>query len=544
MAKYGNGLAGLATAARAVVGTYQFFQAMKPRTPPKPVDPMEGMASTTELERFTFDQDGFYLGHIHEDHGPGFEASLPASDDRHVLIVAGSASGKGVTLGVQNAIRWKGPLFAIDPKAEIAELTGMRRGTKEAAKDSGTSVRRFIGQKVAILDPMGETRGPAKKFRVRYDPLSDIDISDMRTARKRISKLAAGMVIPESGDNAHFSENATTLIAGTIEAVKMLEAKRDHRLPFIRQKILGNVKLKDEANPTKGEEKTIKAGFEALYDYLTHDKLPDDGHAAEAAAVLGEVLGSDEAGSFRTTLSRNLKWLIDMDMQDHLQSSDFSLWQAVQEGWTVLLVLNPDDIGEFRNWLRMNVQIALSAKMAMGTNQTGPQTLFLLDEFPVLGRFKEIEEKAGYIRGYGVKLAPIIQYVGQLQQLYEKNWEAFIGNAAALIGWGFNDLETEEYFSKRLGKVIIEETTVGNSTNFSAGGASTGDSESVGRRERMIRFSNELREEGARETMRAFVIPATGKGFTIRRVPYMELADQKVFDSIEHIREYEASHGV
>ncbi|MDO6575530.1 hypothetical protein, partial [Staphylococcus pasteuri_A] len=79
----------------------------------------------------------------------------------------------------------------------------------------------------------------------------------------------------------------------------------------------------------------IKAGFEALYDYLTHDALPDDGHAAEAASVLGEVLGSDEAGSFRTTLSRNLKWLIDLDMQDHLTPSSFSLWKAVQEGWSI-----------------------------------------------------------------------------------------------------------------------------------------------------------------------------------------------------------------
>ena len=44
--------------------------------------------------------------------------------------------------------------------------------------------------------------------------------------------------------------------------------------------------------------------------------------------------------------------------------------------------------------------------------------------------------------------------------------------------------------------------------------------------------------------MRAFVIPATGKGFTIRRVPYMELKERKVFDSIEHIRAWEKHHGL
>lgn len=531
-------MAGITQAAQLTMGAVQFFKSMSPPPREKPLDPMDGMANAAELQVFKHDPNGFYLGKIHNDHGVNFEASLPADDDRHVLIVAGSASGKGVTYGIQNAIRWKGAFFGIDPKAEIAELVGMRRGTRDAAKDSGTSVRRFIGQKVALLDPMNQTRGAAKKFRVNYDPMVDINISDMRTARKRIAKLAAGMIIPEEGKNAFFSDTAETIAAGAIEAVKILETPKNHRLPFVRQKILGNVKLKND-----DDEKAAKAGFEALYDYLTHDKIPDDGHAAEAASLIGELLATDEAGTHRSTLSRNLKWMIDLDMQDHLKPSGFSLWKAMQEGWTVLLILNPDDVGEFRNWLRINVQMALSAKMAQGTNQTGQQTLFFLDEFPVLGRFKEIEEKAAYIRGYGVKLVPVIQSVTQLQEIYKKSWEAFISNTAALIGWGFNDLETEEYFSKRLGKIIIEETAHGTSTSMSMSGASSGSSNTTSRRERMIRFSNELRELGARETMRAFVIPARGKGFTVERVPYMELAKERVFDSIQHIRRWEKNHG-
>lgn len=536
----------------AVTGAMQFGmmvnQYRQMREPPPDIEaeinPMAGMATGDDLARYGYDPEGFYLGHIHEDHGVNFEASIPSDDDRHVFIVAGSASGKGVTYGIQNGIRWPGPLFAIDPKGEMAEIAGMVRGTRTAARGSDTSVRSgWKNQKVAILDPMGEVRGPAKKYRVSYDPLSDIDMRSPRTARRRIANLAAGMVIPEQGGNVHFSESAETLVAGAIEAVKLLEPAKNHSLPFLRRKILGNVKLKDDDSPTKGEETAIKAGFEALYDYLTHDKLPDDGHAAEAASVLGEVLGSDEAGSFRTTLSRNLKWLIDLDMQDHLTPSQFSLWRAVQEGWSVFLVLNPDDIGRFRNWLRMNVQMALSAKMAMGTNQEGPQTLFFLDEFPVLGRFKEIEEKAGYIRGYGVKLIPIIQNVGQLQTLYEKNWETFLGNAAAIIAWGMNDLETEEYISKRIGKVMITETSHSESDGVSGMSGSVGRSNSTARHERQIRFSNEVREEGSRETMRAFVIPAGGKAFTVRRMPYMELARFKIYDSPEHIRAYERGRG-
>ena len=503
------------------------------------IDPMQGFAMGGELDRYQYDPDGFYLGRMHSDHGQSFEASLPADDDRHVFIVAGSASGKGITFGIQNAIRWKGPLFAIDPKGEMAEIAGMRRATREAALKTGTSVRQFVGQKVAILDPMGEVRGAAKKFCVRYDPLTDIDMKDVKIARRRIGKLAAGMIIPETGDNSHFSESAETLVAGTIEAVKILEKPEDHRLPFVRQKIIGNVKLKNDANISDDEMSEIKTGFEYLYDYLTHDDIPEDGHAAEAASILGEILGSDEAGSFRTTLSRNLKWMIDLDIQDHLKPSSFSLYKAVQEGWSVFLVLNPDDIGDFKNWLRMNVQIALSAKMAQKTFQEGLQTLFFLDEFPVLGKFKEIEEKAGYIRGYGVKLVPIIQNIGQLKNLYNKNWETFLGNAAAVIGWGLNDLETEQYFSDRLGKIVIAETSYSASSNISGLSGGRSKNQSTGLRERMVRFSNEVHEQGARETMRAFVIPASGKPFTIERAPYMELEKHKLYDSPDYIRAWE-----
>jgi len=507
------------------------------------VDPMAGLASSDELARYAYHPDGFYFGKIHEDHGVRFEASMPADDDRHVFIVAGSASGKGVSLGIQNALRWRGALLAIDPKGEMAEITAMHRGTKENALGTGTSVRQFKGQKVAILDPMGVVRGAAKKYRVTYNPMRDIDMKTKNGFRK-IKKLAAGLVIPEEGSAAHFSDSAETLLAGAIEAVMTLEKPTNQNLPFLRLKILGNVKLKNEATPEADEEAEIKAGFAALYDYLTHDDLPDDGHAAEAASVLGEVLGSDEAGSFRTTLSRNLKWLADPDMKAHLQPSDFSLWNAVQEGWSVYLVLQPDDIDDFKNWLRMAVQVALSAKMAMGTNQGGLQTLFFLDEFSALGRFKEIEKAAGYMRGYGIKLCPIIQNIGQVQDLYGKNWETFMGNAGAIIAWSLNDLESEKYISDRLGRIVVPETSYSSSSNVQgmAGGRSR--NKSTGLRERAVRFSNEIHDQGMRESMRSFVIPASGKGFTIRRVPYMALAKDRVFDSPEHIKAWENLRGM
>lgn len=510
-----------------------------------PPDPMEGMATAEDLQAYRKEKGGFYLGKIHPDHGANFAASSPATDDRHIFVFAGSAAGKGLTIGIQNALRWPGGLLAIDPKGEMAEITAMRRGRREDARGSGTSVRKFAGQRVAILDPMNIVRGAARKFRVTYDPVADIDMRK-REAHRKIAKLASGLIVPEDGDGAHFSQSAETLLAGAIEAVKLSEPAGRHTLPHVRQVILGNVQPKswktstrrDLAFPGQGhtqepifDESESALGFETLLNYLTQKGVPKDGHAGEAAAVLGEVLGSNEAGSFRTTLSRNLKWLADPDMRDHLKASGFSLVNAIQKGWSVFIVLKPDDIADFRNWLRMVTQISLSAKMALGTNQSGYQTLFVLDEFAALGRFKEIEDAAGYMRGYGIKLVPIIQNLGQIKNLYAKNWETFMGNAGAIIAWGLNDLESEQYIADRLGTVKTYEAGASQST----GGAGASSSW----KERVIRFPNDIRAEGARETGRAFVIPASGKGFTIERVPYTVLASSQVYDAPDHIAAWE-----
>ena len=76
-----------------------------------------------------------------------------------------------------------------------------------------TQVRRFLGQKVAILDPFGEVRGPARIYRTQYNPLLDIAVGTSAQTRQ-IKSIAAAIIVPEQGTGAHFSESAETLLAG------------------------------------------------------------------------------------------------------------------------------------------------------------------------------------------------------------------------------------------------------------------------------------------------------------------------------------------
>ena len=532
--------------------TLQKKKQIYPTPPLENTDPMEGMAAGEELSQYQYRAGAFYLGNIHPEHGHNFEAGV--FDDRHIFIVAGNAGGKGRSLIIQNAIRWKGGAVFLDPKGELASITAMRRGTAEAAMGSGTSVRKFIGQQVAVLDPYGETEGAARCYQVRYNPLSDINIK-CEDAQGQIKKIASACIIPEEGKNSHFSENAETILAGAIEAVLLTYPEDKHNLAFVRQMLLNSFDdlldiLQDIKPKSQLREFTkVVDGKKKLFREVQkpRGRIPVNGLAAEAVGMLADVIGTDEAGSFKTTLSRNLKWLSEPQIQRHVATSDVSLKSIVQSGGTVYIVVPPNRIDDLKSWLRIITQTAINAKISLGVNQRTQPTLFMLDEFPLLGNFKEIEKSAGFLRGYNCKIACAIQNIGQIKQHYTKNWETFLGNAGAIIGFATNDHETEEYLSKRMGKILAWETSYsinsGTSSQMMSGSSvSDGKTTTQAQRERGVRLSNEIHQQASRETMKAFVIPADGKPFSIQRQNYDDIPTQGIYDSPQFCIQWEQTH--
>lgn len=501
------------------------------RPPPlENTDPMEGMASGEELENYRYRKRAFYLGRINAEHKANFEAGI--SDDRHIFIVAGNAAGKGRTIIVQNSLRWRGGFVGLDPKGELASITAMRRGTAEQAKGTGTSVRHFLEQQVAILDPFGETIGAARIYKKCYNPLSEIDMT-APNATKLIKRIAAALIVPEKGESEHFSVIGEALIAGLLEVILLTQPKKNHNLSFLRH--LALKPFEDLIKILKGEDAPNKG------------RLPVDGLAADAIAALEETIGTNEGGGFKTTLIKNLKWLSEPIMRKHVSKSDFSLRDLVKKGGSVYIVTPPDQMKEYRNWLRVIIQTCISAKIELGVNQTTQPTLFMLDEFPLLGRMKEIEESAGYLRGYNCKLVCAIQNIGQVKILYQGNWETFLGNAGAIIGFSVNDLESEKYMSDRMGKIMAWETSYSINQGVNAQGMNGGMNEGKGvnqaQRERSVRFSNEIREQTARQTMRAFVIPADGKTLSIQRQNYDDIKGNGIFDSPQFCMDWEKKYG-
>lgn len=485
-------------------------------------DDLQGFADKATLRaNFEGVAGAFLLGRIHPDHG--LNAAAGISDDRHLFVMAGSRAGKGTSMLVPNLLHWQGGVFCIDPKGENASITAMRRGTPKGAKGTGTTVRDFLDQEVAIIDPMGTVQGAAKRYRVTYNPLADIECGTDQEAAQ-IYALTESIIIDEKGTGSHFTESAGTILAGLIEAVIHTEKPKDAHLITVREK--------------------YQDGMEALKGYLAGVETPA-GLAIDALTILEDV-GDDEGGSFSTTLNRQLRWLSDPRMQRHLVSGDFSLVKALRENWSIYVCLPPSQINRMKRWLRALVRIALDAKMNTLQTPEGERTLFILDEFYSLGHMQLIEDAAAYMAGYGIKLVPVIQNIGQVQKLYEKNWETFLGNAGAIIAWGLNDLESEKYLSDRMGNVLTWEVSQSLGTSqkpmqFSVDSISKNQSAAL--HERPVRRPNEIHEDGTRETMRAFIIPASSKPFMVRRINYMATESAGLFDSPEAIEKWEIDYG-
>jgi type IV secretion system protein VirD4 len=376
--------------------------------------------------------DPYFIGtHSHWKYEPGkvFLGSLGkqligVSDDRHMMTIAGSRAGKGVSTIIPNLIEYPGSILVIDPKGENARHTKNRRG--QGSKSIGNG----LGQDVFVLDPFGVSGHPTSCF----NPLSMID-PDSYTAVDDAALVAEALVIPEQGQGKHWSDAARNFLRGLILFVCAEEPPTRRTLPWVRRCL------------TLDEQP-----FKAMLNFMkTSDKC--NGVIERAANSLSAKSDNERSGIISTAVEQT-DFLDSPLMARTLERTDFSLADLKRKPTTVYLCLPAGRMATHSRWLRVVVNLAVEA---MERETMTPQfpVLFLMDEFAVLDHLSSIEKAAGQIAGFGVKLWPILQDLSQLKSIYKDRWETFMGNAGLLQFFGNNDATTLDYLAHRLGKSTI-----------------------------------------------------------------------------------------
>lgn len=434
---------------------------------------------------------GIFLGKSSHPEADPKEAAAPifTKPETHTLILARSGTGKGTRVIMPTLLRYPDSMIVIDPKGENAAVTARTRSID-------------LAQTVHILNPWGEL---AEDYAARgfprsatFNPLDVLDRADKNAVA--IAQAMAGAICGAGeGKDAVWRGSAAQLLAGVF------------------------LWLADQP----GEEKTLARARHIVTRSraeLDKDYLP---RMAASTAFRGAVseLASPFIGMAEETFSGVLfnlaeatRFISDEAIKESTALSSFSMRDLIERRSTVYIVFPSDRMAEASTWLRLILAAVTHTFRRTKRRHDRPRCMFLIDEFPALGRVDSMLRDIAEMRGYGLDFTIIVQGLDQLQHHYgQAGSRTIINNCAYQWYCNVSDNETAKYLSSVLGKKTVATT----STSEGAGGGGATVSTSHGETGRDLLTADEIQHLG-RDV--AIVVNPEDRPFYLRTVDYWSLA--------------------
>lgn len=431
------------------------------------------------------------------------------NDDRHVMTIAGSRAGKGVSLIEPNLIFYEGSALVVDPKGELARHTAGRRGKGATGGKGG------LGQNVHVLDPFGVSGRAASSF----NPLAELDLKSPDLIDDASMFADALITHPDYGEK-HWTESAQALLRALILVAVADDDPAFRNLVTVRRllmltdrRIRGKMEFQ---SPTDRDANGPLTAQGALIRIL-REQDGRHAHICHGIAEQLEAMGDNERGSVLSAARTQTQWLDSEKIESALSRSDFRLADLKRTKMTIYLSLPAMRLSTHARWLRLVILLAITI-MERTPGKPEPPVLFVLDEFPVLGHMDSIEKAAGLMAGFGVKLWLVIQNVGQLRQHYKESWETFFANCGVITAFSISDSETLKTLSESLGRTgIVEKVRSGASNSALSQGTSPLQDD---RREVPLLAEHELRLALGRKKGRVLIFNAEDNPAIAERLVY------------------------
>lgn len=366
------------------------------------------------------------------------------------VTIGKPGSGKSTAAAIPAILLHDGPVLAFDPKGELAQRCYAARG----AGGNGVKGR---GDKTHVVDPANLTGLP----RSRYNPLQEIEREpDTDKALYLIFKLAEALVKnPGGGENSWVYTGARDAAKGIIGYVLTARPPAQRNLSTVRRLLMEGDREKYAqavAEKVKGIEKLTP--FEVLLAAMM-DAPP--GPFREVIAGQADTLqkmGDRQRGAVLSALVEATGWLDLPQFQQATGACDFYLADFKTEALSVFVCLPLNDLaGVAGGFMRAFLMLFTDTMYRAGADPKAGTVLCLVDEFPQFGHIEGFCVIGPTMRSYGVKLWVLLQDLGQLQAIYPKEWESFIGCAAMVQYFAVHHGATIDYLVKSLGEKLIHE---------------------------------------------------------------------------------------
>lgn len=352
-------------------------------------------------------EDGVVLGRLNRRY-------LRHDGPEHVLCFAPTRSGKGVGLVIPSLLTWPGSAIVHDIKGENWQLT------------AGWRAR--IGP-VLRFDPTDETSAA-------YNPLLEVR-RGVREVRD-VQNIADILVDPDGllDRRSHWEKTSHSLLVGAI--LHVLYAGEDKTLAGVATFL---------SDPSRSITATLNAML-----YTPH--LVDRPHpvVAQAARELLNKSPNECSGVLSTAMSF-LGLYRDPVVAAVTSRCDWRIADLVtgERPVTLYIVVPPSDISRTKPLVRLILnQIGRRLTEELEATAQQHRLLFMLDEFPALGRLDFFETQLAFMAGYGLKAFLIAQSLNQIEKAYGQN-NAILDNCHVRVAFATNDERTAKRLSDALG---------------------------------------------------------------------------------------------
>jgi type IV secretion system protein VirD4 len=420
---------------------------------PRQYDDVHGSAgfmTSDDIEQSGYlDQDdGVYIGAWTD---PAGEVHYLRHDGaEHVAGIAPTRSGKGVGLVMPTLLSWPHSAVIFDEKGELWELTSGWR------KQAGSSVLRW--------QPGHPTASCGFNFLEEIRWGTPHDVADAQN-------IAVMIIDPDGhGFKDHWDRTAFGLLSGVILHIgyKFREQGLMASLPDVAYA------LSDPAKPA-----------DLLYAEMAKNKHVNGNlHKAVAASGADQLNREDrERSSVLSTVTTYMQIFQDPIVAANSDHSDLRILDVAnhRDPVSLYIVVPGDDKARLKPLVRLMLTMLMrgltGAKIEFETKNDRVRTsvsrfmpkrfaklepnaarlpkmphrhrlLFMLDEFPSLGRLAVIEDALAKCAGFGIKAYLIMQDREQLLATYPH--ETILSNCHIRIAYAPNKLETAEWLSKEL----------------------------------------------------------------------------------------------
>ena len=337
---------------------------------------------------------------------------------QHALLFAPTGSGKGVGFVIPNLLFWNHSVVVHDIKLENHQLTSGWRAKQ--------------GQKVYVWEPSNPDG-----ITHCYNPIDWVSSKpgQMVDDVQKISNL----IMPEKD---FWNNEARSLFLGVVLYL-----------------IADDSKVK-----SFGEVVRTMRSDDVVYNLaVVLDTLGETIHPVAYMNIAAFLQKADkERSGVISTMNSSLELWANPLIDAATAASDFSIMELKKQQTTVYVGLTPDNIQRLQKLMQVFYQQAtefLSRKIP-DTKEEPYGVMFLMDEFPTLGKMEQFKAGIAYFRGYRVRLFLIIQDTQQLKGTYEDaGMNSFLSNSTFRITFAANNYETANLISQLCGNKTVEQTS-------------------------------------------------------------------------------------